>query len=144
MVDMDTKQYLNQISRYDLMIKNKMSELSQYKELMYGISAINYDERVQTSPNFDKMSGKIDKVLKMEGKIVKLIESYVDKKDLIISQIDTMENETYYRILFARYIENKTFEDIASEMKYSWRQIIRIHGRALQEFEKAYGNLYKN
>lgn len=144
MVDMDTKQYLNQISRYDLMIKNKMSELSQYKELMYGISAINYDERVQTSPDFDKMSGKIDKVLKMEGKIVKLIESYVDKKDLIISQIDTMENETYYRILFARYIENKTFEDIASEMKYSWRQIIRIHGRALQEFEKTYGNLYKN
>ena len=43
-----------------------------------------------------------------------------------------------------KYIEKKTFEDIASEMKYSWRQIIRIHGRALQEFERLYGNLYKN
>lgn len=144
MVDMDTKQYLNQVSRFDLMIKNKMTELSQYKELMYGISAINYEERVQTSPDFDKMTGKIDKVLKMESKIVDLIEKYVEKKDLIISQIDSMENETYYRVLVARYIENKTFEDIASEMKYSWRQIIRIHGRALQEFEKTYGNLYKN
>lgn len=141
---MDTKQYLNQVSRFDLMIKNKMTELSQYKELMYGISAINYEERVQTSPDFDKMTGKIDKVLKMESKIVDLIEKYVEKKDLIISQIDSMENETYYRVLVARYIENKTFEDIASEMKYSWRQIIRIHGRALQEFEKKFGNLYKN
>jgi hypothetical protein len=29
-------------------------------------------------------------------------------------------------------------------MSYSWRQIIRLHGRALQEFEKIYGETYKN
>jgi hypothetical protein len=120
-----------------------MTELSQYRDLIYGLSAVVNEERVQTSPDFDKMSGKVDKILKMESKIDNLIDEYVDKKNLIISQIDSMENEIYYQILFARYIEKKTFEKIADEMSYSWRQIIRLHGVALQEFEKKYGKTYK-
>lgn len=142
-MDMDTKKYLGQISRLDRMIKNKMTELSQYRDLIYGLSAVANEERVRTSPDFDKMTGKVAKVLKIESKIDELIDEYVDKKNLIISQIDSMENETYYEILFARYIEKKTFEKIADEMMYSWRQIIRLHGKALQEFEKIYGKTYK-
>ena len=140
---MDTKQYLGQISRLDRMIKNKMTELSQYRDLIYGLSAVVNEERVQKSPDFDKMTGKVAKVLKIESKIDELIDEYVDKKNVIVSQIDSMENETYYEILFARYIEKKTFEKIADEMSYSWRQIIRLHGKALQEFEKIYGKTYK-
>lgn len=140
---MDTKQYLGQISRLDRMIKNKMTELSQYKDLIYGLSGVVNEERVQKSPDFDKMTGKVAKVLKIESKIDELIDEYVDKKNLIISQIDSIENEIYYEILFARYIEKKTFEKIADEMMYSWRQIIRLHGKALQEFEKIYGKTYK-
>lgn len=142
-IDLETKQYLGQISRLDRMIKNKMTELSQYKDLIYGLSAVVNEERVQKSPDFDKMTGKVAKVLKIESKIDELIDEYVDKKNLIISQIDSMENEIYYEILFARYIEKKTFEKIADEMMYSWRQIIRLHGKALQEFEKIYGKTYK-
>ena len=143
MVDMDTKQYLGQISRLDRMIKNKITELSQYKDLVYGLSAIKTDEKVKSSPEFDKMTGKIAKILEMEEKIDSLIDEYVDKKNLIISQIDSIENEVYYEVLFARYIEKKTFERIADEMSYSWRQIIRLHGSALREFEKMYGKTYK-
>ena len=143
MVDMDTKQYLSQISRLDRMIKNKMTELAQYKDLAYGLSAITNEERVNSSPDFDKMSGKVAKIIEMEQKIDSLIDEYVDKKNLIVSQIDSMENETYYEILFARYIEKKTFERIADEIGYSFRNTTRLHGKALVEFEKKYGKSYK-
>ena len=143
MVDMDTKQYLGQISRLDRMIKNKMTELAQYKELAYGLSAIANKERVQSTPEFDKMSGKVAKIIEMEEKIDKLIDEYVDKKNLIVSQIDSMENETYYEILFARYIEKKTFEKIATDIGYSFRNTTRLHGKALIDFEKKYGKFYK-
>ena len=142
MVNMDTKQYLGQIGRLDRMIKNKMTELSQYKDLAYGLSAITNEERVQTTPEFDKMSGKVAKIIEIEQKIDSLIDEYVDKKNLIISQIDKIENETYYEILFARYIEKKTFEKIADEMNYSFRNTTRIHGRALREFENKFGKTY--
>ena len=40
--------------------------------------------------------------------------------------------EPYHTLLYQRYINGKTFEQIAVDMHYSWRQIVRIHGQALQ------------
>lgn len=139
---MDTKQYLNQISRLDRLINNKLSEISQFKELAYSIKAITNEERVQTTPNYDKIGSTYCKIEEMETKIDRLIDEYVDKKNLIISQIDGIENEIYYEILFARYIEKKTFEKIATDLNYSFRNTTRLHGKALKEFEKKYGHLY--
>lgn len=125
------------------MINNKLAEISQLRELAMSVSAITNEERVKTTPNFDKIGTAYCKIAEMEEKLDKLIDEYVDKKNLIISQIDGIENETYYEILFARYIEKKTFEKIADEMTYSFRNVTRLHGRALHDFEKKYGNLYK-
>lgn len=137
-----TKEYLSQISRLDRMIKNKLTELSQLKDLYYGLSAIPNDERVQTSTNKDKMGTAYCKIETMEENIDKLIDEYVYKKNLIISQIDSIENEVHYDILFLRYIEKNTFEKIAADMHYSFRNITRLHGKALKEFEKKYGDSY--
>ena len=139
---MDTKQYLQQISRLDRMINNKLSEISQLRELAMSVSAVKNEERVQTTPNFDKIGTAYCKIEEMEEKLDKLIDEYVDKKNLIISQIDKIENETYYEILFARYIEKKTFEKIADEMNYSFRNTTRLHGQALREFENKFGKTY--
>ena len=139
---MDTKQYLQQISRLDRMIQNKLSEISQLRELAMSVSAVKNEERVQTTPNFDKIGTAYCKIEEMEEKLDKLIDEFVDKKNLIISQIDKIDNEAYYEILFARYIEKKTFEKIADEMNYSFRNTTRLHGRALREFEMKFGKTY--
>lgn len=141
---METQQYLQQISRLDRMIKNKIAEIAELKELACSISAINTDDKVKSTPNFDKIGSNIAKIQELEYKLDVIIDEYVDKKNLIISQIDSMDNELHYEILFARYIEKKTFEKIAVEVGYSWRQIVRLHEQALQKFEKKYGDSYKN
>ena len=139
---MTTKEYLSQISRLDRMIKNKLTELSQLKEMSYSLSSIPNEEKVQTTPNHDKIGSAYCKIEEMEENIDKLIDEYVDKKNKIIAQIDSMEDETHYDILFSRYIEKKTFEKIAADMHYSFRNTTRLHGKALQAFEKKYGQLY--
>lgn len=139
---MKTKDYLSQVSRLNKMINNKLSEISQLRELSVSISAIGNDEKVQTSPNFDKIGTAIAKIDELENNLDKMIDEYLVKRERIIAQIDTMEEESVYQILFSRYIEKKTFEKIATEMKYSWRQIVRLHGKALQQFEKKYGEEY--
>lgn len=139
---MTTKDYLNQIGRLNRMINNKLVEIAQLKELACSISAIQTGERVQTTPNYDKIGTACAKIDDMERKLDKLIDTYVDKKNHIISQIDGIEDEMLYNILFARYIERKTFEKIATELEYSWRQIIRLHGKALKQFENQYGKEY--
>jgi DNA-directed RNA polymerase specialized sigma subunit len=139
---MTTKDYLNQISRLNRMIDNKLTEITQLRELSYSISAIGSEEKVMSSSDPDKIGSTYAKIDEMEHNLDNMIDEYIEKKDLIIWQIDSMENEDYYNILFSRYIEKKTFEVIATEMKYSWRQIIRLHGKALKAFEEKYGNTY--
>lgn len=139
---MTTKDYLNQISRLNRMINNKLAEVSQLRELFRSISAVKNEERVMSSSDPDKIGSTYAKIDEMEHNLDNMIDEYIEKKDLIIGQIDGIENENYYNILFSRYIEKKTFEVIATEMKYSWRQIIRLHGKALKSFEEKYGNTY--
>ena len=91
---MDTKQYLRQISRLDKMIKNKIIELYQLKELYTSISAIKNDEIVQTTPNFDKIGTAYAKICDKEKELDEIIDLYVDKKSVIISQIDQMDDES--------------------------------------------------
>lgn len=139
---MDTKQYLNQISRLDLMIKNKISELNNLREMIYGLSAVSNEERVQTSPNFDKIGTAVSKLDTLERDVDSLVDEFVDKRTKIINQIDSMENECSYNVLFSRYVQKKTFEKISTEMNYSFKQTMRIHGKALREFEEKYGKEY--
>ena len=77
---MTTKEYLSQISRLDRMIKNKLTELSQLKEMTHGLSAIPNEERVQSTPNFDKIGTAYCKIESMEENIDRLIDEYADKK----------------------------------------------------------------
>lgn len=139
---MTTKDYLNQISRINRMINNKIVELSQLKELACSISAVSGEDRVMVTPNFDKIGTKQAKIDEMERNIDALVDEYIIKRDKIVSQIDSMEDENVYNVLFSRYIEKKTFEVIATEMNYSWRQTIRLHGIALKRFEEKYGATY--
>jgi hypothetical protein len=139
---MTTKEYLSQISRLDRMIKNKLSEISQLRELSCGIAAVKSGERVQTMPNIDKIGTSYAKIDEMERNLDRVIDEYIDKKNEIISQIESMEDERYYNLLFSKYIEKNTFEQIASEMHYSFRNTTRMHGKALMAFEKKYGKNY--
>ena len=139
---MTTKDYLNQISRLDNRIQNKLTEIMQYRELSISLTAVNSDIKVRTSPDMDKIGSSIARLAEMEQQLDALIDRFVDKKTHIVAQIDAMEDEVQYQVLFARYIERKTFEKIALELNYSLRQISRVHEKALLEFETTYGHEY--
>lgn len=139
---MTTKDYLNQISRLNRMINNKLTEIAQLRELSCSISAVKNEERVLSSSDPDKIGATYAKIDEMERNLDRMIDEYIDKKNTIIGQIDSIEDEDYYNVLFSRYIEKKTFEVIATEMNFSYRNVTRLHGRALKVFEEKYGDSY--
>ena len=140
---METKEYLQQIGRYDRLINNKLVELAQYRSMACSVSAVKNNEKVQSSPSHDTMDKIVSKIEQMENEIDMLVDRYIDNKRIITSQIDSMSGEMTYQILFSRYVEQKTFEKMAIEMNYCYKQIIRRHGKALQEFEQKWGDTYK-
>nr|DAP10292.1 MAG TPA: Protein of unknown function (DUF1492) [Caudoviricetes sp.] len=139
---MTTKEYLNQIERLDKMITNKLAEIYQLKIMACSITVSGDSERVQTSGNQDKLGSTIAKIVDLERETDELVDSLVDKRKEILKQIDSMKNIDHYDVLHKHYVERRTFQDIADSENWSIRQVFNIHGRALQEFEKMYGNTY--
>lgn len=139
---MTTKEYLNQIERLDKMITNKLSEIYQLKIMACSITVSGDSERVQTSGNQDKLGSTIAKIVDLERETDELVDSLVDKRKEILIQIDNMKNIDHYDVLHKHYVERRTFQDIADSENWSIRQVFNIHGRALQEFEKMYGDTY--
>ena len=124
------------------MITNKLSEIYQLKIMACSITVSGDSERVQTSGNQDKLGSTIAKIVDLERETDELVDSLVDKRKEILSQIDNMKNIDHYDVLHKHYVERRTFQDIADSENWSIRQVFNIHGRALQEFEKMYGDTY--
>ena len=134
---MDTKQYLNQISRYDRMINNKLSEISQLRELTMSIQAVSYEEKTgPVNKKTDKIGNAFCKIEKMEEKLDKLIDEYVDLKREIMLIISMVKSERHREILSKKYLELKSIYEIAEELGITDRGCKKAHKKALDEFEK--------
>lgn len=139
---MTTKCYLGQIDRLEKMIQNKLSEIYQLKTMACGVTVSNEGERVQTSSDKDQLGSTVAKIVDLEKETDNLVDSFSDKRKHIIEQIDGIDNVDYYHVLSMRYVGKNTFEDIAKKTNWSIRKVFSIHGKALQEFEKLYGEEY--
>lgn len=139
---MTTKDYLKQIEHLEKKIKNKTKEMFEMRVLASSISISNDADRVQSSGSKDKLGDSVAKIVDIENEISEIVEEYTKQRQKIIQQIDTMSEMNYYDVLYERYVNGESFDYIASSMGYCTRQVLRIHGEALLEFEKKYGETY--
>lgn len=139
---MTTKQYLSQIERLDRMIQNKLAEIYQLKTMACSVTISNDSERVQTSRDKDRMGSTVAKIVDLERETNNIIDNFIKKRKKIIEQIDKIEDVDYYHVLSMRYVSRSTFEDIAKNTNWSIRKVFNLHGKALLEFEKLFGNEY--
>ena len=139
---MDTKTYLQQIERLDRKIQNKFAEIEQLKTMATSISVAQKDINVQTFSDKDRMGSAVSKIVDLESEANEIICEFLEKRSIIIHQIDGISDTNMYHILFNRYVMMKDLGTISVEMGYSFKQACRIHGNALKEFEHLYGARY--
>lgn len=71
--------------------------------------------------------------VRLEEKIDERVDELHRIKGEILDTISAVPDGTLRTLLIERYINFKTWEQIAVDMGYSWRQVFRLHGEALQE-----------
>lgn len=133
---MKPKEYLNQIKKYDRMI----SQLEEQKMELYAkISTplgFDYDKlRVKASKK-DSFADNAAKYCDIILDIARTERKYIEIKDQIIKEIHLLDSATDIDILYKRYVEYKSLEDISVEMNYSYQWIRIKHGVALENFRK--------
>ena len=132
---MQAKEFLNKIRHIDMMIDCKLEQTSNLRSRLTSIN-VSMGERVQSSLDPDKFTNTISKIVELEKEINDDIDKLVDLKSIARNVIEQLENEVEKVILYKRYFENKTFEQISVELNYSWRRIHQFHGDALKKLER--------
>ena len=85
-----------------------------------------------SGPN-DPISMAVEKVCEVEAEIIAEIDKAVDLRREVKAAIDAVPDPIQREVLERRYIGLQSLERIAVEMNYSYRQILRLHGWALQQ-----------
>ena len=133
------KEFLQQIEKDDLIIKNKSVELYQLKCLVTSTTATMKDDPVQTSGASDKVGRITAKMIDLQNEINVLIDKYIDDRQERIKIIEQVKDPLQYKILHMRYIQYdkyKKMSDIANKLHFSEVWVAKIHGQGLQEVQK--------
>ena len=134
---MTAKEYLRQIRQIDHQLANLLKERQELEKAQTFLRSPQIDgDRVQTSPSGDPpWMGYIIRWEELTLKIGETWDELIDKKQLIISQINLLTDTRYMDILMKRYVEFKRFGKIAREMHYSESRILHLHWEALCAFQ---------
>lgn len=127
---MTTKEWLNRGWKLNEEINALLTEQRQAFNIACSITPSLSKDKTQTSRSNTAESKFIN-----YASYSKMIDDRIDKlyaiKQEILQVINTVDESTYRTLLIERYIQFKTWEQIAVDMSYCWRQIMRLHGQAL-------------
>jgi hypothetical protein len=140
---MTAKEYLQQIRKIDLLIQNKLEQAQELRSKLE-VKGINFESDGSTSAtrNVTKMNDLIVSVVTLEEEINQQIDLLINKKREVMELIDSLDNADEISLLYKRYFNYKKWEEIAVDMNYTYRGILKIHGRALQNLEKVFTKVH--
>lgn len=134
---MNAKEYLSQAMSLDKMIDNKLEQLESLKRLSMKVTSTLQQDKVSGGNHVKSpMENAIVKVIDLRDEINDDIDRLVDLKKEILQTIHQVADLNYQLLLEMRYINGKTWDDVALALNYNSRSVFKIHGRALKEIEQ--------
>lgn len=134
--DLDAKEFLSQPKKLDLLIKNKLIEKQQWRDLALGITANMEGERVQSSGSKQKMADAITKCIDVEAEIDSLVDRLIDKKKEVIQVIEQLDSPIEYDIMHRIYIQYMSLQEVADHYGKEYGWATTTHGRALKSVQR--------
>ena len=128
---MTAQEYLNQAYRLDQRINSKIEQLATLNDLAR--KATSTYTGMPHSPNrgSQTMANTIDRIIDLQNEINQDIDELVDLKTEIRTVIDAVAETDLRLILEERYLNWKSWEQIAVSLGYNLRYLHRLHRHAL-------------
>jgi len=135
MTNKDKIKYLKRYINLDREIDRKLEEVARLRSKLTRIMPIYSTEPKGGGSIRGKTESIIAKIVDLENEIDTDIDRLVAIREGIKTIIEAVEDDRERLLLQYRYLDGWTFEKIAVEMNYSWRQIHRLHSRALSNLK---------
>ena len=134
MTNAEKKKYLNSYLNMQKEIDSKREMIEYIRQRELG-KAITYSDMPKGTSIHDlsDYAADLDDIVRKYEECCALA---VIRMKEITAAIDELDNVEERIILRSRYILGHDWEKIAEQLHHSWRHTLRIHGNALEHFEK--------
>lgn len=129
------QQYLERIRKLDTQIACMVEERNGLKDLALRVTP-GTSGGGSPQGNQDKMGSAVSRIVDKEREIDQAVDELINLKQEASTLLALLDDPGHYRVLHERYIQYKSFEQIAAGMGYTYRNAHYLHGRALQAFGK--------
>ena len=130
---MTGKEYMNQIREIRREIRLLEEQILRDTVYASNVKAIRYDvDKVQTSPDGDRMANIISGIVGAEEKLYKKIQDLMQKGNEARTYLIQLREE-HERVLVLHYFDGLKWEDVASKIGYDDKYIYDVKNKALEE-----------
>lgn len=116
-------------------IKGRLEYIEEYRSTLDKITTTLSDMPKGSRAIEDSMAEKLAILLDNIDEIMRVVLKASEKQKRILEQLDKVE-QPYKLVLEKVYIQGKSLVTVASEMKYDYKYMCKIHGIALNKFDK--------
>ena len=130
------KDYFAQIRKTDRLIQRLKGTVATLRS---GLTSQSYElkpDKVQSSGAKNPLESTLIKILDLERQITARIDELATMRNDTFSMIKNVPDLDQQNILIGRYIQLKEWDDIAAELSFSPKWVLKLHGKALLEFYK--------
>lgn len=139
---MTAKEYLQQVKVKDARIRNLKRDKAALRGLMFSLGNSGGEgDRVQTSPDPDKMGTIYAKIDDKERQITDSISDLIDFRLKVTNEINELDDSRYIDVLYRNYVLFQSWKQISSDMGYNVRYVQQLNGQALLEFGKIHSDM---
>ena len=133
---MTAKEFLMKLPKMNNEINQKQTRLSTLRSVAYNTSPNLSADVVQRTRDKSPLESIMVKIVDLDREINKCVDAFVDYKAVVWEQLDKLMDEREKQILWLRYVEEKTWNNISTILYLTPRHIMRIHKSALNNLEK--------
>ncbi len=132
---MTAKEYFKQAYFLDQQIATKLDQLRSWRELAERCTSIITGQSGNVANSDSVMENTVIQIVDAENELKIDIDRLIRLKKEIAETISTLQNDKFRTILEDRYLNYKSWSEIAEKMGYSTRSAYRLHDIALKKVD---------
>lgn len=123
---------MNRVRRIDKEISALLRLVQTTRESLESITQNYNSDGAQVT----KDPHKFDRLIELEALVDSKVDEQIELKAEILRTIMQLDDRRQRLVLMEYYIEMKTWEQVAVDLNYAFRHVIRLHGMALKSIQQ--------
>ena len=133
---MTVKEYLRRVRDAERELRAVEREYQRARDDITNLKAMEYDRDKVGNSHIGDLSDAIATLEKYAERVNARWDELIAFREEAKKQLEQIKDWRYRAVLEQRYLLGESWEQIAVGMGYNYRWILRLHGKALQEFQK--------